>query len=207
MTKLFVACLLFLSLPVLANEQQLLTILKDKQATQQSLSDSIQAGDKRALLCKYCHGTDGNSKKTSIPNLAAQNTAYLIRQFELFANGKRQNKTMNEIARLLTPADKVNIALFYGSQKVKPQPQYKPALKAEGERLFSTKCFFCHGTEGHGKEELPRIAGQPADYVVQTLSSYSSLINKRAETAMSRVARALSDQEIQALASYLTSLR
>jgi len=124
----------------------------------------------------------------------------------MFANGQRDNKTMNEIARMLNPQDKVNVALFYSSQQVTEQTAYRPELVAEGKQLFQTRCFFCHGKDGHGKEELPRIASQPGDYVVKTLSSYSSSLVKRVETPMSRVARSLDKHEIQALAAYLTTL-
>jgi cytochrome c553 len=207
MKHLILLLLITLTMPVMANEDKLLQALEQVKSNPASIRAAIEAGDTRALLCKYCHGEDGNSVKTSIPNLAGQNTAYLIRQFELFANGKRKNKTMNEIAKILSPKDRVNIAMFYSSQEVKPQPQYKPELLAKGKQKFESQCFVCHGHDGHGKEALPRIASQPADYLKKTLSSYTSSLVKRAETQMSAVARTLQPDEIEALTSYLTSLR
>ena len=114
---------------------------------------------------------------------------------------------MNQIAKLLKPDEKVDIALFYSSQKVKPQTVYKPELVPEGKRLFGVKCFFCHGNEGHGKQDIPYIAAQPSEYIRNTLNSYKSTVTKRAETAMSRVARALQPREVEALTAYLTSLQ
>ncbi|MBC8211490.1 MAG: cytochrome c4 [Gammaproteobacteria bacterium] len=203
---LFAALSLFIAQTVSANEQQLIDALTKAQQDTESSAEAIQQGSSRAFICKYCHGEDGNSKKSTIPNLAGQNPVYLLRQIEMFSNGQRNNKTMNEIARVLTLQDKVNIALFYSSQQVTEQTPYRPELVAEGKQLFETRCFFCHGRDAHGKEELPRIASQPADYVVNTLSSYSSSLVKRVETPMSRVARTLEKDEIQALAAYLTSL-
>jgi cytochrome c553 len=194
-------------LPVQADELQLLKTLEEIKASTAKSQSSIEAGNVRALLCKYCHGDDGNSVKTTIPNLAGQNTAYLIRQFEYFASGKRNNKTMNQIAKILSPQDRVNIAMFYSSQEVKPQKQYRPELLKTGKRIFETRCFICHGYDGHGKEELPHIAGQPADFLKGTLSSYTSSVVKRAETQMSAVARTLSKDDIEALTSYLTSIK
>lgn len=198
--------ILFLPCIVQADDADLLNILKTKMADSHSTQQAIKAGNDRALLCKYCHGEDGNSKKNTIPNLAAQNEVYLIRQFELFANGKRNNKTMNELSKLLTPEDKVNIALFYASQQVKVQTPYKPELAADGKRLFETRCFFCHGKDAHGKADTPYIASQPSEYIRRTLNSYRSSLVKRAETAMSRVARTLQPDEIEALTAYLTTL-
>ena len=206
--RILVTPLLFLIFTsVHASEAELLQILQRKQVSEDQVKLAISAGNERALLCKYCHGKDGNSLKASIPNLASQNAVYLIRQFELFARGERINKTMNQIAKLLKPDEKVDIALFYASQQVKPQSPYKPELVAEGKRLFNLKCFFCHGKDGHGKENIPYIAAQPSEYILNTLGSYRSTLVKRAETAMSRVARALKPDEIEALTSYLTTLK
>jgi cytochrome c553 len=200
-------CLWLLFSPVQADEQELLEILKRIQGNAEATQAAITAGNERALLCKYCHGEDGNSLKDTIPNLASQNVVYLIRQFELFALGKRKNKTMNQIAQLLGPQEKVNIAMFYASQSVSPREPYKPELVEDGKFIFNTKCFFCHGKEAHGKEDTPYIAGQPANYIRLTLSSYNSTLVKRAETAMSRVARALQPDEIEAVTAYLSTLK
>ncbi len=207
MNKLLLITLALFSLVAQANEENLLALVKEKQRDSASLEKALAAGSARAMLCKFCHGQDGNSVKSTIPNLAAQNTTYLIRQFELFANKKRQNKTMNELARLLSDEDKVNIALFFNAQKIKPQTIYRPELVAAGKKLFELKCFFCHGKQGYGKETFPHIASQPGEYIVKTLNSYSASLVKRAETDMSRVARALTKEEIEKLAAYLTSLR
>lgn len=206
MKYLFPLLLIALAFPLQADEEQLLQALSQIQADPIKTKAAIKAGSTRAYLCKYCHGDDGNSKKTSIPNLAGQNTTYLIRQFEYFATGKRTNKTMNEVAKILSAEDRVNIAMYYSSQKVKPQTIYRPELLAQGKRLYETRCFFCHGHDAHGKEELPRTASQPAEFLIQTLTSYRSSLVKRAETQMSAIARTLKKDEIEALASYLTSL-
>ena len=205
--KRFLLLLYVVSLTSLqADEQRLLDLVKFKQSSQETIQVAMTSGNERALLCKYCHGVDGNSRKDTIPNLAAQNPEYLIRQFELFARGERSNKTMNEIAKLLTPDDKVNIALFYSAQQVKPQVPYKPELADTGKQIFNTRCFFCHGKDAYGKKEMPRIATQPSAYIIRTLESYNHIQAKRAETVMSRIARSLNAHEIEALTAYLTSL-
>lgn len=202
---LIVLTLLFF-IPLHAVEPELLELLQKKQASIKTEQIAIQAGNERALLCKYCHGADGNSKKDTIPNLAAQNPEYLLRQFELFASRERINKTMNELAKILTPEDRVNIALFFSSQLIKPQQPYKPELAETGEKLFNTKCFFCHGKNAHGKKELPRIASQPSKYIIRTLQNYQSPRAKRIKSAMSRIAKTLNENEIEALTAYLTSI-
>ncbi len=207
MKKLILVVFALFSTSLGAEDAKLMSLLNGIQQDSAKATAAIKAGDQRALLCKYCHGADGNSIKPSIPNLAGQNTAYLIRQFELFASGARNNKTMNELAKILSTEDKVNIALFYASQNVKPQSPHKPELVAEGQRLFTSRCFMCHGMDGHGKADMPRIASQPAEYLVRTLSSYNSSLIKRAETPMTAIARTLTDQDIDALAAYLSAMQ
>ena len=207
MKIILIFLLTLLSLNAWANMEELTKILQQKQENKASWSAAVEAGNERALLCKYCHGADGNSKKNTIPNLAAQNEAYLIKQFELFASGERNNKTMNELAKILTPEDKVNIALFYAGQKVKTQIPYRPELAATGKQIYDTQCFFCHGKDAHGKEGMPYIAGQPSEYLRRTLASYTSSIVKRANSPMSQVAQTLNEDQIEALAAYLTTLQ
>ena len=198
---------LLILLPVHAAENPLFEKLNEINANPQLQKAAYNAGKDRAFLCKYCHGVDGNSVKGSIPNLAAQNPAYLIQQFHLFLKKKRISKTMNEIVKNLTPDDMLNIAVYYSEQQVKPQKPYKPDLLSQGKELFEARCFTCHGKDAYGKEELPRIASQPSEYIITTLSSYNSALEKRAESAMSKIARTLGDKDIEAVAAYLTSLK
>ncbi len=207
MKFLLIGLLALLSMNAWADVEELMKILGQKQENQVTWDEAVRAGNDRALLCKYCHGEDGNSKKNTIPNLAAQNVAYLITQFELFASGERNNKTMNELAKILTAEDKVNIALFYASQKVSSQTPYRPELAATGKQIYDTQCFFCHGKDAHGKEGMPYIAGQPSEYLRRTLTSYTSTIVKRANSPMSQVAQTLKKDQIEALAAYLTTLQ
>lgn len=199
--------LLTLAFSAQADEAAMLANLRTTMADPVKLQAAVKAGEERITLCKYCHGQDGNSVKDTIPNLAEQNAVYLLNQFELFASGDRDNRTMNELAKLLNDQEKVNVALYYSTQKVKPQTPYQPELVQSGKQTFETKCFFCHGKDGHGKEKYPRVAGQPAEFLKRTLGSYTSVLVKRAETEMSRVARQLSKQEIEALAAYLVTLK
>jgi len=181
-------------------------LLKNKTKDKQLHQNAINSGVERAYVCKYCHGLDGNSKRDHIPNLAQQNPKYLLRQFELFANLSRKNKVMSELAKTLKADDRVNIALYYAQQKVKLRKAYKPELAELGKYLFNTTCASCHGDTGHGHDELPRIAGQPAKYVVKSLEKYKSGSTSRPDSPMQAIAQRLSKNDISALAAYLSVL-
>jgi len=176
--------------------------IKDKEVHQ----NAIKAGLERAYVCKYCHGLDGNSKRDHIPNLAQQNSKYLLRQFELFASYARKNKIMSELAKTLTTDDRVNIALYYAQQKVKLRKAYMPELSELGKYLYDTTCASCHGNRGHGHDELPRIAGQPAKYIVKSLEKYKSGTISRPDSPMQVITQGLSGNDITALAAYLSVL-
>ncbi len=205
-TLLFPLLLLFTLAAQATTQPALVDLLNKKLANGKARQAAITAGNDRALLCKYCHGKDGNSVKNTIPNLAEQNPLYLLNQFELFASGKRINKTMNELSKILKDEDRVNIAIFYASQQALPKPGYKSELTGNGQQIYTTKCFMCHGQDAHGTGDFPRLAGQPPEYIVRTLTSYRSSLVKRAQTAMSGVASTLEKNEIEALAAYLSAL-
>ena len=54
---------------------------------------SAEAGAKISAQCAACHGSDGMSVDTSIPNLAGQHYAYLVAQTSAF---KQRTRTSAE---------------------------------------------------------------------------------------------------------------
>ena len=75
----------------------------------------VNAGAARAAVCFSCHGEDGVSKNSSWPNLAGQNSKYLVKQMKDFRDGRRQDPTMEAMARPLSDSDIVNISAYYAS--------------------------------------------------------------------------------------------
>lgn len=68
-------------------------------------------------MCQACHGSDGSSEFTSIPNLKWQNAAYMVQQLEQFKSGQRQDKTMTKVANLLTTAQMETMADHFNKGK------------------------------------------------------------------------------------------
>jgi cytochrome c5 len=86
------------------------------QTFAESLPD-ISAGEKRAAVCFACHGANGISKLGDIPHLAGQNRVYLEKSLHLYREGqKRQDPTMNAMAKPLSDSDIVNIAAYFSLQ-------------------------------------------------------------------------------------------
>lgn len=179
-----------------------------------ALQNAIRAGKDRSVLCWNCHGKDGNSLKPDIPNLASQNTAYIVEQIGKFANGQRKNFVMQTLANDFSFKDKVNLALYFNSKKVKPT-EVNPELAAKGREIYKSVCFRCHGEDGKGEAGYARLAGQKTDYVMITLKRFRAIANhtadaediKRSNPKMELVTARLQDDEIESLAHYIAMLK
>lgn len=202
---IFIALSLFVSTSY-AQQQEALNKLNAIMASPELTQQAYAAGEERITLCGYCHGKDGNSTRSHIPNLAEQTPVYLFTAFEKFASGERNDFVMSKAATMLTLDDRVNIALFYGMQKVKHKEAVDPSLHDLGEAKFTKICSACHGAKGEGNDDMPRLAGQPAEFVRQSLKLFRAGGEHRPGSLMIPIAKQLSDADINALASYVQGL-
>jgi len=172
----------------------------------------IEAGHaKAAEVCAACHGENGWSKMEGVPNLAGNADLFLQWQLVYFRNQRRQSEIMQPIAANLTDADIRNLGAYFASlppvaSPTGPDP--KPELTAAGKTAVAThRCASCHGDTFLGLRAAARLANQREDYLVKALADYRA--NKRPSTgvgAMNDAAASLGDDEIAALAHYLSRL-
>jgi cytochrome c553 len=202
-------CVLFSCMvaPALANEEALQRF-NQLNADPVLREQAYAAGQERILFCGNCHGVNGNSKRGHIPNLAEQNPVYLFNSFEKFASGERKDFVMSKLAPSLTTADRVNIAIYFGQQKLLPHTEpVDAALLTQGEVKFKTICTACHGANAEGRDNTPRLAGQPAEYLRKALTRFRDKDPSRAGSVMMTIAADFNDQDINALAAYLQQLQ
>lgn len=69
----------------------------------------------RQESCVPCHGPDGISRDSEVPNLAGQNELYLYNQLKAFHSGRRGHKEMLYISRKMTDDDMRELAAYYSS--------------------------------------------------------------------------------------------
>lgn len=180
---------------------------------------SAEAGKSKAAVCTACHGTDGNSVTPEWPNLAGQHPKYLVRQLEAFKNGERMNVVMQGPVASLSEDDMWDISAFFAAQTPRPLGA-DPDLVERGERIYRggipdrgiAACIACHGPTGQGNPpaSYPRIAGQHATYVFNTLQQYASgerRSDSQVNQMMRNVAELLLEDEMRALASYVQGLQ
>jgi len=184
--------------------ERIAAIEKDPKARE----TAIREGRERATFCAYCHGSDGNSTKPEIPNLAGQNPIYLLDQIERFADGRRHDYTqvMQQLASRMTADEKLALVLYYANVPLKPAVG-DLKLAQKGMPLYLGTCQACHGHDGQGLAGYARVAGQQPGYVAQTLKNFRDGKDRRLSHEMATVTKGLTDAQIEALAACVANLR
>lgn len=171
-------------------------------------------GKQLAASCQACHGDDAANAATPNPYLNAQLPTYLYRQLRDYKDGSRQHPVMSSIAAALSDQDMVDIAQWYSRQApIEPKIDKHldtPKLVESGDsKRLIPPCGICHGWGGGGEPvDTPRLAGQKAAYLAQTLRSYRS--GERHNDIYRRM-RAMSERlledEIQTLSEYYATMK
>jgi cytochrome c553 len=179
---------------------------------------SAEAGKGKSATCMACHGADGNSVNPEWPNLAGQHAGYIVKQIKHFKAGDRQNALMTPMAAILSDQDAEDLAAYYSTQALRPTGETEPSKLKLGERVFRAgspangvpACASCHGPTGRGNPPAgyAAISGQHGTYVAAQLRAYKAGTRATDPNQMMRdVARKLSEEEIDAVASYVQGLR
>lgn len=170
--------------------------------------------------CGECHDLDGVGPNGHFPNLAAQKTAYLLKQMDDFRTGKRQNDhgQMGVSSRDTTSAvlDRV-VAYFAGLPPATPRPagDLAPKELARAKLLLTQgshrdklpACFNCHSTAPKRDYLAPCLEAQQAGYLDKQLDDFKQ--GKRGndpEAVMQKITQRLSDSDAAVLSAYLGSL-
>jgi cytochrome c553 len=189
-----------------------------------------EAGKTKAGACAACHGLDGNATDAQYPKLAGQHEQFIYRQLRLFKSGERENPIMQGMAAPLSEQDMRDIGAYFATQRgqagvaddtvIASGPNADKKFYQVGEKLFRAgkpsagipACTACHGPTGRGNPgpSYPSLGGQHAGYTVARLQFFrdGGVWGKdtNANVVMSQVAKNLSDEEIQGLATYIEGL-
>ncbi len=178
---------------------------------------SKEAGQAKAATCSACHGMDGTSMGPEWPNLAGQHETYIVKQLQAFHAGQRQNPLMSPMAAILSDQDMADVAAYFSSQPIRGG-ETDPSKAKLGLHVYRSgnveakvmACAGCHGPTGRGNAPAayPSIQGQKAAYVALQLRAFKAGTRTTDPNQMMRnIAAGLSDEEIDAVASYVQGLR
>jgi cytochrome c553 len=164
--------------------------------------------------CALCHGLEGESASPVFPRLAAQHPEYMTKQLKDFRDGRRKATTMNSMAAELKNDEIVALANYYAKKKAAPHALAEPDLAAVGRYIYEKgnkftavpSCASCHGANGYGTAQLPRLAGQNAQYLETQMKEFNQRVRTNDNAVMHTIAAKLSELETAAVAQFMSGL-
>ncbi|MCY7313302.1 MAG: cytochrome c4 [Pseudoxanthomonas sp.] len=191
-----------------------------------------EAGQVKAVACAACHGVDGNPSDPQYPRIAGQMERYTAHQIALIATGQRGGTAvaMMPFVQDLSAQDMRDLGAFYATQKsgagladdtlIAEGPNKGMKFYQVGQQLYRggdasrdvPSCMACHGPSGAGNPgpAYPHLAGQYQDYSARRLQEYRAGSTMEKDPThfniMAKVSKQLSDEEIQALATFMQGL-
>ena len=200
---------------LLAGAAALLAVGSAARADEPDAATRAYAQKIAITVCGTCHGPNGNSTNPKYPRLAGQNPNYLAAQLKAFRSQTRGDPDaigyMWGMAAELDDDTIAALAAYYAAQKAEAGPRADQAAISRGREIYQNgvtaegvpACSTCHGADGRGQQEFPRLASQHEQYVLKQLSSFKS--NMRKVAIMHGVAQNLRVPEMESVAAYLQS--
>jgi len=169
-------------------------------------ADNIPLAE-RTAQCGGCHGEDGNSRLEKVPSLAGQPAFFVMNQLFLMRENVRRVEAMMPFVKDLKDDELTALAQHYASLEAKPSDEAidRSVIERGAELARSLRCGSCHLPTFAGQEQMPRVAKQRVDYLIEALKSYRDNTRSGAETLMSATVAGLPDADLVALAHYSAS--
>ena len=169
-------------------------------------------------VCSNCHGIAGIAASPNFPNLAAQQEGYLIAQMKGFRGQARSDPAGFEymwgLSKHLTDEQISGLAAYYAGQPGAALPIGDAKAASAGKDIFENglaaksvpACTSCHGPQGQGTVDFPRLAGQHSDYVEKQLMVFQRTDQRPEGAVMKVIAHGLSRDDMRAVAAYVQGI-
>jgi len=143
----------------------------------------------------------------TIPSLAGQPDFYVLNQLFLMREGVRKVEAMASIVKDIKDDEMDALSKHYAKLPPKPSGEAIDAalVKRGGEIAEEKRCVSCHLPSLAGQQQIPRIAKQRIDYLIQALTEFRDSKRPSADTLMSGAVTGLSDADLKALAHFAAS--
>jgi cytochrome c553 len=185
----------------------------------ESSKGSLQA---KIEYCTMCHGSSGQGYRGffPMPRLAGQQPQYFENQLRAFAERRRENRYMSNVAGVLSPSMRTALANHFMHLNPRPLGSAPRQLMAMGKKIYEEgdpntnvpACMACHGAEAKGQRETPRLAGQLNDYILSKLVNWKKERGQDAakpdiSAVMLPTSHNLTKAQIAAVAAYVSYLQ
>ena len=199
------------------------------QALGQPLQHDMQPRmQQRMQACTPCHGKEGRATPEGyFPRIAGKPAGYLAAQLQNFRDGRRPHALMTNMVRHLSDDYIADIAAYFAAQDLPYSPPVTPpftarakhpanaGVLARGRHLAEQgdterrlpACQACHGAALMGVQpQVPGLLGLPRDYLLAQLGAWRTGQRRtHAPDCMAQVAKALSDHDASAVATWLAT--
>ncbi len=163
--------------------------------------------------CFLCHGANGESTSELFPRLAGQHAEYIAKQLDAFKTGKRKSTAMSEMVAKLTPDEMLALGKYYEKMSLPREEAKDPQLAGMGRYIYHNgnkfsgvpACVSCHGMNGEGAANLPRLATQFSGYIHNQLKSFNKRERTNDNAVMHTVVEKMTELEMAAVAEYVSS--
>jgi cytochrome c553 len=165
---------------------------------------STAFSQEKVALCVSCHGPGGNSATPGTPSIAGQPKLFMENQLVLFREGIRKSPIMTPLMAGISDKEIQQLSDHFSKQAVKPESSsVDKKLFTQGQALAKKlRCGVCHLSDFSGQKQMPRLAGQREDYLQSEMLAYRA--NQRPDTTMTAALYGVKDDEIKALAHFLS---
>lgn len=213
----------------------LLTGVLASNVSAQTVSVATDTMAKRMQACTTCHGAESSGGRTSnevyFPRIAGKPVGYLYNQLLNFRDGRRHYGLMVGMVEYLSDDYLLEMAQYFAKLDV-PYPAPAPlkagvspttlqlgkTLVLQGDQARGIPaCTACHGAALMGvapalvggktaRPSMPALLGLPRDYLASQLGAWQTGLRRaHAPDCMGRIAKLLTAQDVDALASWLAT--
>jgi len=163
----------------------------------------------RLKSCAACHGEDGNSAIASTPSIAGQPRIFLENYLVLTREGLRGSDAMQALLKGIPDREIVALARHYSVLKAVPVPGAVDRVLFERGRAIAarSRCGSCHLPDYSGREQMPRLAGQREEFLLEVMLQYRQNRRRGGDTMMSAALHGIPESEFPALAHFFSRLK
>lgn len=188
-------------------------LLAITSATAWAQADEVRAKKIAGGSCFLCHGMNGESTSEIFPRLAGQHAEYIAKQLAAFKSGQRKSTAMADMVAKLTPDEMLALGKYYEKMTPPKEAAKDTQLAGMGQYIYQQgnkfsgvpACASCHGANGEGAANLPRLASQFPGYIHTQLKQFNKRDRTNDNAVMHVVAEKMTELEMAAVAEYLGS--